>query len=64
MWSTVSVFSRPSCRLAAELLASAVYGTTAERVKAFVERGGGCRATFFNYRKKLDAGNQSRNRGG
>ena len=37
-------------RLAAELLASDAYGSTAARVKAFVEQGGGCRATFFNYR--------------
>ena len=41
----------PRARLAAELLASAAYGSTAARVKAFVEQGGGCRATFFNYRK-------------
>ena len=40
-------------RLAAELLASAVYETTAARVNAFVEQGGGCRATFFNYRRYL-----------
>ena len=44
-------------RLAAELLASAAHGTTAARVKAFVEQGGGCRATFFNYRRKLASGN-------
>ena len=43
-------------RLAAELLASAAYGSTAERVRAFVEQGGGCRATFFNYRRKSPAG--------
>src|SRR5271170_2656774 len=43
-------------RLAAELLASNVHESTAERVKAFVERGGGCRATFFNYRRKLESG--------
>ena len=43
-------------RLAAELLASADHGSTAERVKAFVEQGGGCRATFFNYRRKLAVG--------
>jgi hypothetical protein len=43
-------------RLATELLASKSYASTAERVKAFVEQGGGCRATFFNYRKKLDGG--------
>jgi hypothetical protein len=46
-------------RLAAELLASAAYGSTAERAQAFVERGGGCRATFFNYRRKLGGGNQN-----
>ena len=40
-------------RLAAELLASAAYGSTAARVQAFVEQGGGCRATFFNYRRYL-----------
>jgi hypothetical protein len=40
-------------RLAAELLASAAYKTTAARVQAFVEQGGGCRATFFNYRRYL-----------
>jgi hypothetical protein len=40
-------------RLAAELLASPAHASTAERVKAFVEKGGGCRATFFNYRRYL-----------
>ena len=40
-------------RLAAELLASDAYGDTAARVRAFVEQGGGCRATFFNYRRLL-----------
>jgi hypothetical protein len=40
-------------RLAAELLASTTYGSTAARVRAFVEQGGGCRATFFNYRRYL-----------
>jgi len=44
-------------RLAAELLASAAHASTAARAKAFVERGGGCRATFFNYRRKLENGN-------
>jgi hypothetical protein len=34
-------------RLAAELLASAVYGCMAARVKAFVAQGVGCRATFL-----------------
>jgi hypothetical protein len=41
----------PRARLAAELLASAAYGSTAARVKAFMEEGEGCRATFFNYRR-------------
>ena len=43
----------PRARLAAELLASAAHASTAERVKAFVEQGGGCRATFFNWRRRL-----------
>ena len=43
----------PRARLAAELLASNAYGSTAARVKAFVDQGGGCRATFFNYRRYL-----------
>src|SRR5271157_3257392 len=42
-------------RIAAELLASDAYGSTAERARAFVEHGGGCRATFFNYRRRLNA---------
>jgi hypothetical protein len=44
-------------RLAAELLESNAYANTAARVQAFVEQGGGCRATFFNYRRRLGAGN-------
>ena len=47
-------------RLAAELLASDAYGSTAERVEAFVNQGGGCRATFFNYRRKFGSGNGAR----
>ena len=39
-------------RLVAELLASDAYGSTAERVQAFVEQKGGCRATFFNHRRQ------------
>jgi len=39
-------------RLVAELMASTEYASMAERVQAFVERGGGCRATFFNYRRQ------------
>jgi hypothetical protein len=54
----------PRARLAAELLASAAYVSMAERVQAFVEQGGGCRATFFNYRRKLGGGNRSGNGAG
>src|SRR3954468_16133535 len=43
-------------RLAAEILASAAYDSTAARVRAFVEQGGGCRATFFNHRRRLAGG--------
>jgi hypothetical protein len=44
-------------RLVAELLASTSYTSTAARVRAFVEQGGGCRATFFNHRKKIGGEN-------
>ena len=43
-------------RLAAELLASPAHASTAARVKAFVEQEGGCRATFFNYQRRLRSG--------
>jgi hypothetical protein len=43
-------------RLARELLDSGAYASTAERVQAFVEQGGGCRATFFNWRRRLGTG--------
>jgi hypothetical protein len=43
-------------RLAAEILKSDVYMSTRERVKAFIDKGGGCRATFFNYQRKLNGG--------
>ncbi len=39
--------------LAARLLASEALSSTAERVEAFVQQGGGCRATYFNYRRYL-----------
>ena len=44
-------------RIAAEILESTEYGSTAARVAAFVAKGGGCRATFFNYRRRLGNGN-------
>jgi hypothetical protein len=40
-------------RLVRELVESTAYASTAARVQAFVEQGGGCRATFFNYRRRL-----------
>ncbi len=40
-------------RLAAALLADESYPSTKARVEAFVAQGGGCRATFFNYRRRL-----------
>lgn len=45
-------------RLAAELLASAAYVSMAVRVQAFVAQGGGCRATFFTYARKLSGDGQ------
>jgi hypothetical protein len=42
-------------RLAGELLASAEHGSTAERVKTFVERGGGAGRRSL-YRRKLGGG--------
>jgi hypothetical protein len=50
----------PRARLAAELLASDAYGSTGARAQAFVEQGGGCRATFFNYRKRLGGNGMGR----
>jgi hypothetical protein len=49
----------PRARLVAELLASRAYDSTAARVKAFVEQGGGCRATFFNHRRSLTGDNRT-----
>jgi hypothetical protein len=43
-------------RLAAEILANSSLQTTTERLEAFVQQGGGCRATFFNYRRRLSSG--------
>ncbi|MGZ6030417.1 MAG: hypothetical protein ACXWNS_01535, partial [Isosphaeraceae bacterium] len=40
-------------RIAAEILESDEYASTATRVAAFIAKGGGCRATFFNYRRSL-----------
>jgi hypothetical protein len=40
--------------LAAEILASPAYKTTMDRVRTFVQQGGGCRATYFNHGRKLN----------
>jgi hypothetical protein len=43
-------------RLAAEILGSDAYASTGEKARAFERQGGGCRATFFNYRRRLVGG--------
>lgn len=40
-------------RLVQELLTDDSFATQEERAKSFISRGGGCRATFFNYTKRL-----------
>ena len=40
-------------RLAVEILASPAYEGMEAKAAEFVARGGGCRATFFNYRRKI-----------
>lgn len=40
-------------QLVADLLVDKRYSTQAERVSKFVERGGGCRATYFNHLRRL-----------
>jgi hypothetical protein len=54
-WTEVlaSEAENPRTRLVAELLKSAAYASTAARVKAFIDQGDGCRATFFNHRRYL-----------
>ena len=54
-WTAVLVAEdqNPRARLATEILASPAYDSIAARVKAFTQQGGGCRATFFNYRRRL-----------
>ena len=43
-------------RLTRELLDSSAYDNIEARAEAFVRQGGGCRATFFNYRRKIGGG--------
>ena len=40
-------------QLVAELLANEDFETQEERVREFIDRGGGCRATYFNHARKL-----------
>ena len=40
-------------RLAAEILESDDYDSTAAALRRLSSEGGGCRATFFNYRRRL-----------
>jgi hypothetical protein len=47
-------------RLAAELLASPAYDSMEARAAAFVKQGGGCRATFYNYRRKIEGNEPAR----
>lgn len=55
----ISECENPRAQLAAELMANAAFRSTAARVQAFVERGGGCRATYFNYRRRLVVGDRN-----
>jgi hypothetical protein len=59
-WTAVLVDEADNhrARLASELLLDQTYPSTTARVQAFVTRGGGCRATFFNYRRRLNGTNQ------
>ena len=54
-WTAVLALEdqNPRERLATEILASSAYDSTTARVAAFVQQGGGCRATFFNVRRRL-----------
>ena len=41
--------------LVAKLKADPSFGSEEDRVRAFVDQGGGCRATYFNHARKLQA---------
>ena len=43
-------------RLVAELIADDAFETQEERVREFIAKGGGCRATFFNHARRLRVG--------
>ena len=42
-------------RLVAELRADPQFSTESERILAFIDRGGGSRATYFNHKQRLRA---------
>lgn len=46
----------PRERLVRELMVSNEYESMEAKAAAFVTRGGGCRATFYNYRRRLNGG--------
>jgi hypothetical protein len=60
-WTAVlaAEVENPRARLVAALLADPAYPTTAAQVQALVTQGGGCRMTFFNYRRKLWGGKRT-----
>jgi len=43
----------PRLRLTTQLLKDPAYQSTGARVQAFIDLGGGCRATYFNYCRRL-----------
>jgi hypothetical protein len=45
--------------LVAQLKSDARYRNEQERINAFRERGGGCRATYFNHAKRLNGAGRS-----
>ena len=54
-WRSLVPGTRPNMRkrLAAELISDSSLTTANDRVSEFVQRGGGCRATFYNYLRRL-----------
>jgi hypothetical protein len=40
-------------RMVAEIMGNTSYQTMKERAEAFIQMGGGCRATFFNHKRRL-----------
>ena len=43
----------PTTSLVAQLKTDPVFASEAERVREFIRRGGGCRATYFNHARRL-----------